>query len=208
MQLRRTMTVARMGDGRLVIHNGIALDEPSMKRLEAWGQPAFLIVPNRGHRLDAPAFKRRYPSLAVYSPRGGRKVIEQVVPVDGTFDEFRAGDSVELEHLAGVAESEGVMRVRSSDGVTLVLNDAVFNMDLPSGFMFRMMVKLLGSAPGPRVSRLAKWVYVKDKAAFSSHLQRLAETPELVRLIVAHDSIAHGTEAAAALRSAAQQAAA
>src|SRR5882724_90295 len=68
VSIKRTMTVARLSDGRLVIWSAIALDEPSMQELEAWGTPAFLIVPSALHRLDALAFKARYPALRVFGP--------------------------------------------------------------------------------------------------------------------------------------------
>ena len=95
------------------------------------------------------------------------------------------------------------MLVRSSDGVTVVLNDAVFNMDRkrdPLGFFF---TTILGSAPGPRVSRLVKLFYVKDKRALREDLERFAEHPDLVRLVVAHEKVANGPDAARALRTAA-----
>jgi hypothetical protein len=178
MTLRRTMTIARRGDGRLVIHSAIALDETAMKAIEALGTPAYLIVPNGFHRKDAPAFKRRYPELTVLAPRGARDKIVKVIPVDGA------------------------MLVRSADGMTIVLGDLVFNMDRkkdPLGFFF---TTLLGSAPGPRISRLVKALMVKDRAALRSDLARLAATPGLVRLIVAHEKVAHGADASAALISA------
>ena len=34
----RTMILARLGDGRIVVHNAIALDEAEMKEVEAWGK--------------------------------------------------------------------------------------------------------------------------------------------------------------------------
>ena len=89
MSLKRTMTVVRLGDGRLVLHNAIALDDKTMAELEAFGTPAFLIVPNGGHRLDAPAYKARYPQLRVFGPRGSRKRIEEVIALDATRS-FRA----------------------------------------------------------------------------------------------------------------------
>src|SRR5882757_7923482 len=61
MSLKRTMVIVRLSDGRLVIHNGIALGAEAMEEIERWGRPAFLLVPNGIHRLDAPAYKRRYP---------------------------------------------------------------------------------------------------------------------------------------------------
>jgi hypothetical protein len=203
MTLKRVMTVARLGDGRLVIHSAIAMDEASMAALEAWGTPAFLLVPGRLHRLDAPAYKRRYPELKVLAPRGSRRFAEKAVGVDGSYEDFPADDTVQLVTLPGVNELEGAMVVRSADGVTVVVNDAVFNMDRkkdPLGFLF---TTLFGSAPGPRVSRLFKLTAVSDKQAFRGELERLAATPSLVRFIPAHEKVASGPEAAAALRRAA-----
>jgi hypothetical protein len=204
MSLKRVMTVARLGDGRLALHSPIALEAPAMAELEAFGRPAFILVPSGVHRLDAPAFKQRYPEARVLAPRGSREKVAEVVPVDGTYEDFPPDADVKLEALAGVGDLEGVMVVRSKDGVTLVFNDAVFNMDRkrdPLGFFF---TTLLGSAPGPRVSRLAKLMLVKDKAAFRADLLRLADTPGLVRVIVAHEKVASGADARAALLRAAE----
>jgi len=202
MTLKRVMTIARRKDDKLVIHSAIAMSETQMKELEALGEPAYLVVPNRGHRLDAPRYKRRYPKLRVFAPRGGRKDIEAKVPVDGTYEDFPADDAVRLEMLHGVKDQEGAMIVTSSDGVTVVLNDAVFNMDTKRDVLGYLFTTLLGSAPGPRISRLAKLLFIDDKAAFRADLLRLAETKDLVRLMVAHEKVAHGPEAAAALRTA------
>jgi hypothetical protein len=204
MSLKRVMTVARLNDGRLVIHNGIALSEPAMREIEAWGTPAFLVVPGGYHRLDAAAYKKRYPALRVFAPRGAKAAVEEVVPVDGSYEDFPADDSVKLEALPGVKDSEGVMLVRSADGLSIVLNDAVFNMDRkrdPLGFLF---TTLMGSAPGPRVSRLAKLLLVKDKQALKQELGRFAELPDVQRVIVAHEKVASGPAARDALRQAMQ----
>jgi hypothetical protein len=203
MSLKRVMVIVRLDDGRLVIHNGIALEEAAMKEIEAFGTPAFLVVPNAGHRLDAPAYKRRYPSLTVVAPKGAREKVSQVVGVDLTYEQFPQDETLRFETLRGIDEAEGAMIVRSKDGVSVVLNDAVFNMDKKRDALGWFFTTLLGSAPGPRVSRFAKLVYIKDKAEFRSELLRFAELPELERVIVSHEKIAHGPAAAAALRAAA-----
>lgn len=202
MSLKRTMVIVRLGDGRLVIHNGIALGEEAMGEIERWGKPTFLIVPNNGHRLDAPAYKARYPELRVMCPRGSRKGVEKVVAVDDVYEGFPPDDTVRFEMLHGVNETEGAMIVRSADGQTVVLNDVMFNMDRkrdPLGFFF---TTLLGSAPGPRVSRLAKMVFIKDKQALRGDFARFAELPDLTRVIVAHEKVAAGPEARQSLRAA------
>lgn len=204
MSLKRVMVIVRLGDGRLVIHNGIALEAAAMEEIERWGKPAFLIVPNGAHRLDAPAYKARYPEIRVLCPRGARERVQEVLPVDGTYEDFPHDDTVRFETLHGVADAEGAMIVRSADGETVVLNDAMFNMDRkrdPLGFFF---TTLLGSAPGPRVSRLAKLLFIKDKRALRDDFARYAELPSLTRVIVAHEKVASGADARNALRSAMQ----
>ncbi len=203
MSLRRTMTVARRQDGRLVIHSAIAMAEPAMQALEGLGRPGYLVVPNAFHRLDAPAYKRRYPELVVLAPRAARAKVGKVVAVDGTFDDLPADEAVQLQPLAGVADREGVMRVMSPDGVTIVLSDVVFNMDRKRDILGFLLTTAFGSAPGPRISRLSRLALVKDRSALRAELERLAALPNLVRFIVAHEKVASGPDAATALRQAA-----
>ena len=204
MSLRRAMTIAKMKDGRLVLHDAIALNEPSMKEIEAWGVPAFLVVGNGWHRLDAPAYKRRYPELQIIVPKGSRAKVEEVLAVNGTYEDFPSDDAVRLESLRGVKGMEGVMTVRSPDGVTVVLDDVVFNMPKkPGDAMGWLITSLFGSAPGPRVSRLFKMLAIDDKRGLRSDLDRLAAMPDLRRVIVSHGAVATGAEASTALRAAA-----
>lgn len=186
MALKRVMTLVRLQDCRIVIHSAIALDEAAMKEIEAWGTPAILLVPNGYHRLDAPAYLARYPDLQVMCPKGSRKKVAEVVQVDGDYDTFDGDDTISLEHLDGVRKTEGVAVVRSSGKSSLIINDAMFNMPHGkgiAGFVFRYIT---GSTGGPRVSRLFRWLALKEKAAFRAHLERLAETPDLRRVIVSH----------------------
>jgi hypothetical protein len=199
MSLKRAMTVAKLGDGRLVIHSGIALEPAALQQLDAWGTPAFLLVPNAYHRLDAPAYKQRYPQLKVLAPKGSRAKIEQVIAVDGSYEDFPADPDVRLEPLHGVKDVEGALLVRSPDGLTVVLNDLVFNMDKKQDFLGWLFTTLLGSAPGPRISRLSKLMLIADKRAFRADLERYAALPDLTRLIVAHEKVASGPAARDAL---------
>jgi hypothetical protein len=197
------MTVVRRADGSLLLHSPIALDDARQRELEALGPIAVLVVPNAGHRLDAPAYKAKYPGVVTFCPRGGRSKIAQVVAVDGTYDDYADDGTLRFETLEGVGEAEGAMLVRSSDGMTVVLNDVVMNMDRKKDVLGYLFTTVMGSAPGPRVSRLVRLLYVKDQPALRRHLERLAATPDLQRLIVAHEKVASGADAAAALRTAA-----
>jgi len=135
----------------------------------------------------------------VLTPSGSRARVAQKVTVDGTYADFPSSDEVRLVPLAGIADSEGALVVRSRDGVTVVLNDCVFNMDKPRDPLGWLFTTLLGSAPGPRVSRLFRRLAVKDRPALRANLEQLAATDGLRRLIVAHDKLTMGAEAKATL---------
>jgi hypothetical protein len=192
--LRRTMTVARRDDGGLVIHSAIAMTDDAMRELEQLGTPSYLLVPNHWHRLDALTYKKRYPQLRVLGTAGCRAKIEKKISLDGTYEDFPADRAVRLDMLHGVADREGAMVVRSSDGVTIVLNDIVFNMDKKTDFMGWLLTTALGSAPGPRVSRLAKWTLVSDARALQRDLHAYAAMPDLVRVIVSHEKVTRDAE--------------
>jgi hypothetical protein len=203
MPIGRVMTLARRSDGTVVIHNAIALEEPMMAEIEAWGRPGTILVPNRFHRLDAPAFAARYPDARVLCPAGARKKVAQVVRVDGDFGDFPADADVSLAHLDGTRDREGVLEVRSTDGTSIVVNDVLFNLPpmpgLP-GLFFR-----LDAAVGRlRVSRVSRLLLVGDRAAFRAHLERLASRPDLRRVIVSHGDMV-SDDPSAALRAAAAE---
>jgi len=182
----RTMTAIRRADGTLVLHSAVALEEPAMAELEAWGRPAILVVPNGSHRTDAYVFKQRYPDLRIHCPINNRANVEKVVPVDGSYDDFPADETVRAEHLDGVNGWEGVLHVRSRDGVTLVFGDVITWLpDLPEPA--RSYVEPFGFiGPEPKIGDMARDDLVRDGDALAAHLERLASIPDLVRIIPGH----------------------
>lgn len=189
MPLKRVMTVAKRADGGLVVHNGIPLGDAEMSQLAAWGPVRVIVVPNGYHRLDAKVFAERFPEARVICPAGARKKVEEVVAVAGTYREEAGDANVQFETLEGTRESEGAMIVRDGGGVTLVLNDVVFNMPHQSGFSGFVLRHVTGSSGGPRISRIARWFLARDKAALREHLQRLAGLEGLRRVIVSHHQV-------------------
>jgi hypothetical protein len=198
MPLKRVMWVARTRDGRLVVHGAMALEERAMKRLEALGEPAAMLVPSGYHRLDASRYARRYPALRVYTPRGSMGRVQSVVRVDGHYGDFAGDGTVRTLHLDGVADLEGAVQVTSGDGVTLIFNDILFNMPHAPG-LGGLFTRFIGSSGGPRVSRTARFFLLKDARLLARRLVALAATPGLTRIAVAHhETIAR--DPAAALR--------
>lgn len=195
--VRRTMTVARMRDGRLVVHSPISLDDARMSELEGLGEIAWVIVPNGWHRLDARVWRDRYPKARFACPEGARRKVEQVVRVDATFDEAIGDEAVRVEHIDGMKKGEGVMIVRSGDSATLVFTDLVTNMQhFPGAFGF--VYRLVGGTGGPRIHGVIRRMLVKDCAATRAHLDRLAGG-DVRRIVVAHGAVIN-RDAGATLR--------
>lgn len=185
MPLRRVMTVARLASGDLVVHNPIAVDDATRAKLESLGRIAYLVIPNGWHRLDLHAFHAKYPDAIVLAPRGSH---DKVAEVDSSVRDLTALPSdpnVTLSIMDGTKDLEAVMTVKSGGAVSVVLTDAVFNMPHLSGVKGWVLRHITQSSGGPRISRIARLLLVKDKAAFAAHLERLA-TSELRRVIVSH----------------------
>lgn len=189
MPLKRVMTVARRDDGSLLVHNAMALDEASMRALDALGQVTAVIVPNGYHRIDAPAYAARYPEAGFFAPPGSLSRVNLAVPRAASSEGLAADATTRYDVLEGCGGQEGVLTVRSGDEVTLVLNDVVFNMPHVPGVKGFVLRHVTASTGGPRVSRVGKLFLVKDRRALAAHLERLASTPGLRRVIVSHHEV-------------------
>jgi hypothetical protein len=183
--LPRRMTVARLIDKRLVVFSAIALDDSGMQELEAYGKPAFLVVPNYMHRLDARIWKDRYPAMQVVARAGARRKVADVVPVDTSEPEF--GDpAVKFITVPGTDRREGALQVATPAGTTLVLNDLVGNIRNASGFSGWLLRKMNFAGDEPQVPKLVRWSLVEDKDALRAQFVKWAALPGLKRILVSH----------------------
>lgn len=184
-RLERRMTVVRLRDGRLVIYSAIALDEPQMKALEAFGAPAFLVVPGDHHRHDAGIWKDRYPALHVVAPDGAMKAASQAVHVDAGSADFGDPDVTFLT-VPGTGGHEAALCVRRPSGTTLILNDLIGNLDKEPGFS-NLILRLFGFAGDePHVPMPVKPHGDDNRAAVAAQLRAWADDPTLKRIIVSH----------------------
>jgi hypothetical protein len=195
---QRRMAIARRADGKLLIHNPIALNDADMAQLEAFGKPAFLVVPNAFHRMDSIIYKQRYPEISVLCPQTARKKVGQVVEVAGNLDEMPKDENVELFHLRGMNEREGAIRVRGKDGTGLVFNDTLLNLESKGGVGGFFMAPT-GTLSVPR---FARWMMMKNGAELREHLQELAASTSLTHVGPGHGAVI-GSEAVATLKQAA-----
>jgi hypothetical protein len=184
----RRMTVARLQDRRLVIFSAMALDEPEMRAIEAFGTPSFLIVPSDIHRLDAKVWKERYPALHVIAPEGARAKAEEVVKVDATDADFQ-DPSVRYVTVPGTKCHEAALVVETSSGTTLVINDLIWNVGNRLGFG-GWLYRVLGlTGPEPQIPSVVRFGAIKDKPAFCTQLEAWSRLKGLNRILVSHGDI-------------------
>ncbi len=183
----RRMTVVRLSTGGLVIFSAISLNEAEMSKLLAFGEPQFLVVPSDRHRLDVKPWKQRFPKMRVVAPRGSREKIAELVPVDDVDPDF--GDPwVKFVTMPGTNEHEGALHVESASGVTIILNELVFNVPNRPGFG-GWLFKVMGmTGEEPHVPGVIKMREVKDTAALSDQLAAWSHE-DVKRIIVSHGQV-------------------
>jgi hypothetical protein len=181
LHLPRRMTAVRLASGDLVIFSAVALRDADMAKLEAFGRPAFLVVPSGRHRLDAPSFAQRYPDISVVAPRNGAEKIGEVVRVDTSTPDF--GDaSVRYVEVVG----DSALEVDCDDGVTVIVNDVIGDIHDAKG-VGGWLLKTMGFAGDePHVPVPVKMLLGKHKSEVARQFRTWAKHANLRRIIVSH----------------------
>lgn len=199
--LPRTMIVHLLsgpgGRPRLLIHSAVALDADGMKQLEALGEPAVMIVPNRFHRLDAAVFKHRYPHLKVLCPDAARKFVEQKVAVDGSCEAELPAWGVTCHRPPGIRDGELCYELDVGDGRSkaLVVTDVLFNLPHLPGFS-GWLLRLLGSSGFFGITRIGKFLLLENREAFRNWLHALSRRGDLQHICVGHGDVVSANIAA------------
>jgi hypothetical protein len=198
LPIGRRTTIVRLASGDVLVHNAVACDEPTMAAIDALGPVRWIVVPSRYHKMDAHALASRYPGAAIVTPRGSIDRVREVCRVDGELDLLPADPSLRWEPLDGVPAEAVLVHTDPDGAVTLVMNDAFMNLpDRLPGWR-GLVVKMIGSTGGPKVTRTAKIGIVRDRRTYEAHLRRLAALPKLTRVIPGHGDVIRDAAAATA----------
>jgi hypothetical protein len=159
-----------------------------MLALEAFGRPAWLVVPSDRHRLDAPVWKARYPDIQVAAPPGAREKVAEVVAVDSTAPDF--GDpKVRFIDVPGAQGNDAALEVTGPDGLTLIVNEIIGNIHGEHGLK-GFLLRLMGFAgDDPHIPAPVKASLKDGKAALAGQFERWAAMPGLRRIVVSHGDV-------------------
>ncbi|MGZ2412203.1 hypothetical protein ACUXST_001624 [Sphingomonas sp. F9_3S_D5_B_2] len=182
----RRMTVIALERGGTALYSPIPLREPDMKRIEALGEPAYLIVPNPAHRLDIRAFHHRYPRAKVVTAPGAKSRVEEAVKPAQT--SARLGKSASLIVVAGTGEREVALLV-GGERSSLITNDIIGNVRSPRGIGGWLINRILRFGPKPHVPRDVRGLLINDKEALATQFRLWAEIEGLERIIPSHGEI-------------------
>lgn len=185
----RRMTVVRLADGQVFIHNPFHLRQNEIKWLESLGQVSMIVAPNVFHTTDAGWMKTQFPSARLFVPE--RKLSNFVRDGFEAFDteaEFPDHIASELLYIPsqGTSVQEAIFFHQPSK--TLILTDLAFNMpDIYHGFE-RLIMKWngVGGRFGP--TRLLKWVFTKNQSDLLETYRQILAL-DFQRIIVNHGNV-------------------
>eukprot|EP00562_Extubocellulus_spinifer_P035374 CAMPEP_0178693304 /NCGR_PEP_ID=MMETSP0699-20121125/7639_1 /TAXON_ID=265572 /ORGANISM="Extubocellulus spinifer, Strain CCMP396" /LENGTH=321 /DNA_ID=CAMNT_0020338703 /DNA_START=44 /DNA_END=1009 /DNA_ORIENTATION=+ len=163
------------GSGRLVIWNGIAVNDETISEIEKLGKPAVLVVPNCYHRCCSAVWKKKYPNMMVVCPEAAVDCASEAVGIDKTIDEWvdmpEYKRYIQATTIDGWGPLENVLELqlgKSSRGKkAFVVCDMLFTVPLPEkpGYMESFMFWLFdsfvvpppeGEMVVPKVARISR----------------------------------------------------
>jgi hypothetical protein len=199
MRITATMTVLRLGDGGLLLHNPVAMAPARRAAVEALGPIAHLYAPNLFHHRWIGEWAAAFPSARLHAPAGlGRKRRDlRIDRIHGSGTEPAFAGAVDERRIAGFRLDESVLVHRPSR--TLVVADLVHNLGRPEHGWTKLYSRTMGFYDRVALSRVIRWTGFPDRAAARRSLDELLALP-FERLVVGHGEplAAGGREALAA----------
>ncbi len=195
------MTVVRLGDGSLLLHSPIRIDDALAASLEALGPVRHLVAPNRFHHLFAGKAQQRWPDAVLYGAPGLAEKRRDLRFGDTLGDSLPRPLAAELDACvaAGSARMGEVVLFHRASG-TLIATDYVFNIQKPEGVILNLFSGLVGTRGRFTQSRMVRLV-INDRAANKASAERMLAWP-IERVVMAHGDVVAGGDAHARLREA------
>ena len=187
--LGRRMTVVRLGNGDVFVHNAMRLEPGELDWLTSLGPLRGIIAPNKFHGSEAPWLAEQFREASLYAPTSKQKQFAALgLNVRDVASDFPSALAGELECLpmAGTRIEEAAFLHHPSR--TLILCDLAMNMeDVFRGVQGAFMRwNRVGGRFG--VTRLTKLLFTRDARALVGSYQRLLER-DFDRVIVNHGAV-------------------
>lgn len=187
VHFRGRMTVVQLGDGSLVLHSPIPIDDQLARSLAELGPVKHLIAPNAFHHVHLAKVLERYPEVTLHGPRA-----LAAKRADLAFSDLGTGTSsawsAELQPLlhAGAPKFDETVFLHAATR-TLIVTDYFFNIHQCRGWLTPWVLRTSGAYKKFAQSRWWRWI-VQDKARARDSAERMLQWP-FERIIPAHGEI-------------------
>ena len=183
LRLTATMTVARVGEGLLVLAP-LPLTPERRAAVTALGPIAHLYAPNTFHHLWLGDWSREFPGAQVHAP-AALATKRPDLRIDRAHDEAPSpfGDVLEEVPIRGFRLVETALVHRPTG--TAIVTDLVHNIGRPTHTWTKIYTKLAGFYDRVALSRILRWTAFDDRGAARESVDRLLALP-FEHLIVGH----------------------
>lgn len=187
------MTLIRLRDGRLWVHSPIRLTEDLRAAVDALGQVAFLVAPNRLHCSYLKQWQAAWPEAETHAAPGvGRKARRGGFIVDAEIGHTPPagwGDEIAQVLVPGSMLTEAVFFHYASE--TLILTDLIenFEADRVRSPLLRLLARLGGVVhPHGGTPRDLRLGFLANRAEVGTAVSRILDwQPQ--RIVLAHGKL-------------------
>jgi hypothetical protein len=191
----RRMTVIRLSDGSIVVHNAFRLEEKDLAKISQLGEVKWIVVPNRFHSSEAYFFQEKFPAARIMASRWAKKNL-----LSTGLKEFHwLPESWAAERDSILAKELPVFSLRGMRGLgefvflhkasrTLLVTDLVFHMTHAKNAMERSFLRLNGIFKEFGPSRIAKLLFTRNERELGESLAEIVKQ-DFDRVIMNHGEI-------------------
>ncbi|RLB42086.1 MAG: hypothetical protein DRH30_05485 [Deltaproteobacteria bacterium] len=164
-QLGTRMTVLRLGDGSLLIHSPIALDDSLKREIDTLGPVGHIVAPNLFHHLHAGDAARAFPEAKLHGAAGLRKKRPdlRLDALLGEQNEPAWRDDLDTLTIEGTLLNETIFWHKPSG--TLVTADLIENFESADDWWTRLYLKAGGIHGKIGLSRMLRLAFRDRKKA-------------------------------------------
>ena len=184
------MTVIRLGDGKLWVHSPTELTPGLKAEIEAIGEVAYLIAPNRIHYWWVADWKAAWPQAEVHlAPKVKEHSGDRLPDVDAELSEEAPAawrDDIEQVLVPGSFMAEAVFFHRASR--TVIVTDLIenFELDRITCFWLRWAIRLAGiHHPKGKVPPDLRQTFRSDAGAVRKAVEKILAWPA-EKVVLAH----------------------
>lgn len=188
VRMNTRMTVVRLVNGKLLVHSPISLDDELAKAVDALGEVAYVVAPNRMHHLFFGPCAERYRHAKTFGPPG----LAEKMPglrIDSVLrDEAPDEWAFEIEQVVvhGAPKMSEVVLYHKPTK-TLIVSDLFFNIVHPANFATKVLLTFMGTRG--KLARSRGWSMVmEDKSVFESSVHKVLAF-DFDTLIMAHGDV-------------------